>query len=65
MLTTCTWQTPSTVVDTKLYYIHRNCGDQDSIGVFQQRPSQGWGTYDQIMDVTYSTGKASKFIANS
>ncbi|KAB5590301.1 hypothetical protein CTheo_6263 [Ceratobasidium theobromae] len=33
------------------------CGDQDSIGVFQQRPSQGWGTYDQIMDVEYSTGK--------
>ncbi|KAG9104759.1 hypothetical protein FRC06_011241 [Ceratobasidium sp. 370] len=34
-----------------------NCGDQDSIGVFQQRPSQGWGTYDQIMNVDYSTGK--------
>ncbi|KAG8792289.1 hypothetical protein FRC12_006543 [Ceratobasidium sp. 428] len=34
-----------------------NCGDQDSIGVFQQRPSQGWGTYDQIMNVDYSTNK--------
>ncbi|CAE7074590.1 unnamed protein product [Rhizoctonia solani] len=33
------------------------CGDQDSIGVFQQRPSQGWGSYDQIMNVDYSTGK--------
>ncbi|GAB1523386.1 carbohydrate-binding domain protein [Rhizoctonia solani] len=33
------------------------CGDQDSIGVFQQRPSQGWGTYDQIMNVDYSTNK--------
>jgi hypothetical protein len=33
------------------------CGDQDSIGVFQQRPSQGWGTYDQIMDPYYSTNK--------
>ncbi|KAG8795408.1 hypothetical protein FRC12_014892 [Ceratobasidium sp. 428] len=30
-----------------------NCGDQDSIGVFQQRPSQGWGTHDQIMKVDY------------
>ncbi|KAG8696258.1 hypothetical protein FRC12_002414 [Ceratobasidium sp. 428] len=34
-----------------------NCGDQDSIGVFQQRPSQGWGTHDQIMKVDYSTNK--------
>ncbi|TFK97172.1 hypothetical protein BDV98DRAFT_596955 [Pterulicium gracile] len=33
------------------------CGDQDSIGVFQQRPSQGWGSYNQIMDVNYSTNK--------
>ncbi|CAE6460205.1 unnamed protein product [Rhizoctonia solani] len=33
------------------------CGDQDSIGVFQQRPSQGWGSYDQIMNVDYSTNK--------
>ncbi|KAG8709336.1 hypothetical protein FRC08_018395 [Ceratobasidium sp. 394] len=34
-----------------------NCGDQDSIGVFQQRPSQGWGTHEQIMHVDYSTNK--------
>ncbi|KAG8793549.1 hypothetical protein FRC12_002419 [Ceratobasidium sp. 428] len=34
-----------------------NCGDQDSVGVFQQRPSQGWGTVAQIMDVNYSTNK--------
>lgn len=32
-------------------------GDRDSLGVFQQRPSQGWGTIAQIMDVTYSAGK--------
>ena len=25
-------------------------GDQDSLGLFQQRPSQGWGTPAQIMD---------------
>ncbi|MFI5427571.1 hypothetical protein [Aeromicrobium sp. UC242_57] len=24
-------------------------GDRDSIGLFQQRPSQGWGTVEQIM----------------
>jgi len=34
-----------------------DCGDQDSVGVFQQRTSQGWGTVDQIMNVTYSTNK--------
>lgn len=32
-------------------------GDRDSIGLFQQRPSQGWGTVEQIMDPWYSAGK--------
>ncbi|MFB7231411.1 peptidoglycan-binding protein [Streptomyces fimicarius] len=31
------------------------CGDRDSLGVFQQRPSQGWGTPEQIMDVAYAS----------
>ncbi|WP_402464272.1 hypothetical protein [Isoptericola aurantiacus] len=31
-------------------------GDRDSVGLFQQRPSQGWGTVEQIMDPLYSTG---------
>ncbi|MFC4857367.1 hypothetical protein ACFPCV_28040, partial [Actinophytocola glycyrrhizae] len=31
-----------------------NCGDRDSVGVFQQRPSQGWGTVEQIMNVDYA-----------
>ncbi|MFE0511182.1 heavy metal transporter [Streptomyces sp. NPDC058964] len=31
-------------------------GDRDSLGLFQQRPSQGWGTDKQIMDPTYSAG---------
>ncbi|MEV5542027.1 M23 family metallopeptidase [Saccharopolyspora shandongensis] len=30
-------------------------GDRDSLGLFQQRPSQGWGTADQVMNTTYST----------
>jgi cell wall-associated NlpC family hydrolase len=30
-------------------------GDRDSLGLFQQRPSQGWGTSAQIMDPTYAT----------
>jgi murein DD-endopeptidase MepM/ murein hydrolase activator NlpD len=31
--------------------------DHDSLGLFQQRPSQGWGTPEQIMDPQYSAGK--------
>jgi peptidoglycan hydrolase-like protein with peptidoglycan-binding domain len=30
--------------------INVSYGDADSLGVFQQRPSQGWGTTAQIMD---------------
>lgn len=30
-------------------------GDRDSLGVFQQRPSQGWGTAEQIQDPAYAT----------
>lgn len=32
-------------------------GDRDSVGLFQQRPSQGWGTVEQILDPEYSTNK--------
>ena len=32
-------------------------GDADSIGLFQQRPSQGWGSEEQILDPVYSSGK--------
>ncbi len=31
-------------------------GDRDSVGLFQQRPSQGWGEVEQLMDPVYSTG---------
>jgi hypothetical protein len=31
-----------------------NHGDRDSLGLFQQRPSQGWGTPAQIMNPAYS-----------
>ena len=30
-------------------------GDRDSLGLFQQRPSQGWGTVAQILDPVYAT----------
>lgn len=29
-------------------------GDRDSVGPFQQRPSQGWGTPEQVQDATFS-----------
>ena len=31
--------------------------DHDSIGVFQQRPSQGWGTVEQLTKPAYQAGK--------
>jgi hypothetical protein len=32
-------------------------GDRDSVGLFQQRPSQGWGSYEQVHDPAYAAGK--------
>lgn len=36
---------------------NRSDGDRDSVGLFQQRPSQGWGTAAQIMDPVFAAGK--------
>src|SRR5690349_20296499 len=35
---------------TKIAY-----GDRDSLGLFQQRPSQGWGSAEQVMNPEYAT----------
>jgi hypothetical protein len=32
-------------------------GDRDSVGLFQQRPSQGWGTKQQLMEPSYAAGR--------
>ncbi|MDP5183966.1 hypothetical protein QOZ88_15110 [Blastococcus sp. BMG 814] len=32
-------------------------GDRDSLGLFQQRPSQGWGTPEQVQDPAYAAGQ--------
>jgi hypothetical protein len=32
-------------------------GDRDSVGLFQQRPSQGWGTPAHLQDPVYATGR--------
>jgi hypothetical protein len=41
--------------ESKLYNL--DYGDRDSVGLFQQRPSQGWGTRRQIKDPVYSIGR--------
>ncbi len=41
--------------ESKIYNIEH--GDRDSIGLFQQRPSQGWGTVEQILDPVYSINR--------
>lgn len=30
-------------------------GDRDSVGIFQQRPSQGWGTRSKLLDPVYAS----------
>lgn len=39
--------------ESELYNL--DYGDRDSLGLFQQRPSQGWGTAEQIMDPVYAS----------
>ena len=34
-----------------------NYGDRDSLGVFQQRPSMGWGSPSQLLNVSYAASK--------
>jgi hypothetical protein len=34
-----------------------DAGDRDSIGLFQQRPSQGWGTPEELSDPRYAAGE--------
>jgi hypothetical protein len=38
-------------------------GDRDSLGLFQQRPSKGWGTPRQILDPVYASGKFYEHLA--
>jgi len=41
------------IVESKLRNVR--FGDRDSLGLFQQRPSQGWGTEEQILDPVHAT----------
>lgn len=42
------------IVESQLKNVHY--GDRDSLGLFQQRPSQGWGSPEQITNPAYATG---------
>jgi hypothetical protein len=37
--------------------INLSGGDRDSVGLFQQRPSQGWGTPERIRDPRYAANR--------
>jgi hypothetical protein len=38
-------------------------GDRDSLGLFQQRPSQGWGTPEQILQPRYAAARFFRALA--
>ncbi len=42
--------------ESKLTNLASGDGDRDSVGVLQQRPSQGWGTVAELSDLHYATG---------
>lgn len=45
-------------VPSSLSYSHDAVGhDTDSLGLFQQRPSAGWGSVAQLMNASYDAGK--------
>jgi hypothetical protein len=47
----------SNAVPESFRYPHQGASsDHDSVGLFQQRPSQGWGSVAQLMDPAHSAG---------
>lgn len=52
------WQKARAVVIESMKYPHQDVGhDWDSIGMFQQRPSAGWGTVAELMNPSYTAKK--------
>lgn len=48
----------NTSVPESLEYDHDKTGsDHDSVGIFQQRPSAGWGTVKDLMNPEYASGR--------
>ena len=42
--------------ESKLRNLAAGSGDRDSVGLFQQRPSQGWGTAAELADPVFAAG---------
>ena len=51
LVITAAWQ------ESKLRNVPAGAGDRDSVGVLQQRPSQGWGTMQELADVAIATNR--------
>lgn len=47
--------------ESKLHNL--NYGDRDSVGVFQQRPSEGWGPATRLLDPVYATTRFFEVLA--
>ena len=47
----------ATAIQESNLYNSAEATDHDSVGLFQQRPSQGWGTVQQLLDPVYAAGK--------
>jgi hypothetical protein len=45
----------TTAIAESTLHNHAIAYDHDSLGLFQQRPSQGWGRPDQLLDVRFAT----------
>lgn len=44
-------------VESKFTNVAPGQGDRDSVGVFQQRPSMGWGSPSRLLDVEYAAAR--------
>jgi peptidoglycan DL-endopeptidase CwlO len=53
-LTTHAQQTALMAAMTESTLRNLDGGDRDSAGLFQMRPSQGWGTHAQVTDINYA-----------
>ncbi|MCU1686121.1 MAG: hypothetical protein JWQ81_6860 [Amycolatopsis sp.] len=51
------WQVAIQAGKTESGLHNLNHGDRDSLGIFQMRPSMGWGTVAQVTDVGYEINK--------
>ncbi|CAM00918.1 NlpC/P60 family protein [Saccharopolyspora erythraea NRRL 2338] len=51
------WQIAIQAGKTESNLTNVNYGDRDSLGIFQMRPSMGWGSVSQVTDIDYSINK--------